>query len=206
MHQRHFHQQSFVHSISWVTNKVNMIEYGQCKVKCYQHIKYSGNWGRILDNELLQWEHSRFQTTSNYTSAACGPAALFIFNLSCLQPINARTLQCFHFFVCFSIDRDRAREDSGKKSSWIKHLSSRGIFVSSCQNPNVLWRDNSIFHWGFDRGSQQAFYVCCQKQFFPHSLASAPLSILFRSRFFLRNSWQIWDVYCSTLYSNKIMN
>lgn len=62
-----------------------------------------------------------------------------------LHPINATTSHCLPFFVCFSIDRQRGREEAGKKSSWIKHLSSRGIFVSSCQNPNVLWRDISIF-------------------------------------------------------------
>lgn len=95
-----------------------MIEYGQCKVKCYQHIQYSGNWGRNLDNELLQWEHSRLQTTSNYTSAACGPAALFIFNLSWLLTTSS-THKRHDFtmlpFLCLLFHRQRQSEGGLRK-------------------------------------------------------------------------------------------
>lgn len=95
-----------------------MIECGQCKVKCYQHIQYSGNWGRNLDNELLQWEHSRLQTTSNYTSAACGPAALFIFNLSWLLTTSS-THKRHDFtmlpFLCLLFHRQRQSEGGLRK-------------------------------------------------------------------------------------------
>ncbi len=55
-----------------------------------------------------------------------------------LHPINGMTLLCLSSFVCFSTGRDRGREDTGKKSLQMKHLSSKGVFVSSCQNPSVL--------------------------------------------------------------------
>lgn len=98
------------------------------KVKRYQkHIPFSDNGGKSPDNEMLQWEHSGFQTTSDCSSAACGPAHLYIFKIVVicksgqkpLDHINATTSRCLHFFVCFSIDRGRQRQtEGGRKQAW----------------------------------------------------------------------------------------
>lgn len=124
--------------------------------------------------------------------------------LQCGQKVSTHKCHDFTLPPCLCslflpVDRGRGREDAGKKSSWIKHLSSRGIFVSSCQNPNVLWRDYSIFQRGLDRGSQQAFYVCCQKHFYYHSLTSAPLSFFLRCMFFFPQI-QLRDQKCLYLH------